>query len=153
MSRSSAFGLLLAALALAASMALNLAGPFDPVAPEEAIADRAASVLDSARALWRGEEPPPPAKPRWTVDRGLGLAAVVLSALALGFAALALARGEAPRVVLALSALAAGALGFSQPLAALAALGLVAAVLVMERLLRIGGPPNPGSPTEVAGRS
>lgn len=138
MSRSSALGLLLAALALVASMALNLAGPFDPVAPEEAIADRAASVLDSARALWRGEEPPPPVRPRWTVDRGLGLAAVVLSALGLTFAALALARGEAARVVLALTSLSAGALGFSQPQAALAILGGVAAVLVLERALRSG---------------
>jgi hypothetical protein len=135
MSRSSAVGLLLATLALVASMALHLAGPFDPVAPEEAVADRAASFLDSARALWRGETPPP-AKPRWTADRGLELAAVVLSALALAFSALALARGEAPRVVLALAALAAGALGFSQPLAALAVLGAASAVLVLERLLR-----------------
>jgi hypothetical protein len=136
MSRSSAVGLLLATLALVASMALHLAGPFDPVAPEEAVADRAASFLDSARALWRGETPPPPAKPRWTADRGLELAAVVLSALALAFSALALARGEAPRVVLALAALAAGALGFSQPLAAPAVLGAASAVLVLERLLR-----------------
>jgi hypothetical protein len=137
-SGTSVLGLLLAGLGLVAALALALAGPFDPVPPEQAVAERATTLLDSARALWRGEAPPPPPDPRWTVDRWLGLCSVLFAAIAIGFAALALARGEPPRVVLAIAALAAGALGPTQPLVALSVVGVAALVLILERLLRVG---------------
>lgn len=138
MNRTSVLGLLLAGLGLVAAMALSLAGPFDPMPPEQAVAERATTLLDSARALWRGEAPPPPPDPIWTLDRWLGLCSVLFAAIAIGFAALALARGEPPRVVLAIAAPAAGALGFFQPTVALAVVAVAALVLILERLLGVG---------------
>ena len=140
MGRASAIGLVLGGLAFVAAAVLALAGPLEPVVPEQVIADRASTMLDSARALWRGETPPPPPAPRWTVDRWMVVGSAALAATALVFAALGFARGESPRAVLAVVALGAGAIGFSAPLGALAIVGVAALLLLLERRLRATHP-------------
>lgn len=141
MGRASAIGLVLGGLAFTGAAVLALAGPFEPVALEQFVADRASSVVESARALWRGETPPPPPAPRWTVDRVIDLGSTVLAATALVFAAVGFARGEAARAVLAAVALGAGAIGFSVPLTALAIVGVAVLLLLVERRLRPPQPP------------
>jgi hypothetical protein len=140
MGRASAIGLALGGIAFVAAVTLALTGPFEPVAPEQVIADRASTLLDSARALWRGEAPPPSPTPRWTIDRWIDVGSTALAALALACAAFGFARGEAPRAVLAVVALGAGAIGFSTPLGALAIVGVAGVMLLLERRLRAGHP-------------
>lgn len=140
MGRATAIGLALGGIAFVAAVTLALAGPFEPVAPEQAIADRASTMLDSARALWRGEAPPPPPTPRWTIDRWIDVGSMALAAMSLACAAFGFARGEAPRAVLAVVALGAGAIGFSTPLGAFAIVGVAAGLLLLERQLRAGHP-------------
>jgi hypothetical protein len=138
--RACAIGLALGGIGFVAAAVLALAGPFEPVAIEQVLADRASTVVDSARALWRGETPPPPPVPRWTVDRWIDVGSTAFAALALACAAFGFARGEGPRAVLAVVALGAGAIGFSTPLGALAIVGVAGVMLLLERQLRAGHP-------------
>lgn len=153
MGHACSIGLALGGIGFVAAAVLALAGPFEPVALEQVIADRASTVVDSARALWRGETPPPPPTPRWTVDRWIDVLSVVLAATALAFAALGFARGEAARAVLAVIALGAGAIGFSTPLGAFAIVGVAAVLLLLERQLRAGRSGQQAADGQAAGRA
>lgn len=135
MSRLAILALAFAGLAFVAAALLALAGPFEPVPLEKQLAERASSVVDSMRAIWRGE-PAPEAPRRWTIDRGLAAGSVALAALALMLAAFGFARGAPARETLAIAVLAAGAFGFRAPSAALAVVGVVVLALAVERRLR-----------------
>ncbi len=129
------FALGLAGLAFVAAALVALAGPFEPVPIEKQLAERASSVVDSMRAIWRGESAPE-APQRWTIDRWLTVASVALAALALVLAAFGFARGAPARETLAIAVIAAGAIGFRAPWIALTVVVASGCALAVERRLR-----------------
>jgi hypothetical protein len=135
MSRLAILALGLAGIAFVVAALLALAGPFEPVPIERELAERASSVVDSMRAIWRGE-PAPEAPRRWTVDRWLGAGSAALAALALVLGVFGFARGAPARETLAIAVLAAGAVGFRAPWVALAVVGVAVVLLAVERRLR-----------------
>jgi ABC-type glycerol-3-phosphate transport system permease component len=135
MSRLAILALGFAGLAFIAASLLALAGPFEPVPVEKQLAERATSVVDSLRAIWRGE-PAPDAPKRWTLDRWLAVGSTALAALALALAAFGFARGAPARETLAVAVIAGGAIGFRAPLVALTVVVVAGLAVAVERRLR-----------------
>jgi len=133
----SSLAILLGALALLITAVQQAAGPFEKPPPiEQAIADKARSILDRARDAFRGEAPPAPPRsppPERNLDQRLRGVSAALGALAIALALGAFARRESVRACAAALVLATAALPWQTGLAVSLALVFVA---VVARLVR-----------------
>ena len=105
-------GLAVGALALLMGLVHFWAGPFAPQKPvETSIAEAAVEIRDAAMRAMKGEEPPPPERAEWNIDRTIETATGSFGGLAIvlamvGFVAREPKRNVAGAVFLGASALA-----------------------------------------------
>lgn len=128
--------ILFGTLALLITAVQQAAGPFEKPPPiEQAIADKARSILERARDAFRGEAPPePPRSPRErNLDQWLRGVSAALGALAISLGLGGFARRESVRACAGALVLATAALPWQTGLAVALALVFVAVVAGLVR--------------------
>lgn len=112
----SPFGYLSAGLGAAALLLALVhfwAGPLAPQPTlEEAVAETAVGIREAAVRALRGEEPPPPERPEWDIDKTVSVATAAAGGVAIIFALTGFIRHETKRPLIAGAALGIGAITF-----------------------------------------
>ena len=125
------------AIALLGAIVTFWAGPFAPQpAFEDVVAETAINIRDAAIRSMRGEDPPPPKRPEWNIDKTLQVAVSTAGALAIILALVGFIREEKRRPLIAGFGLGAGAVAFQ--FISWFALVLVFAILVAAVLNSFG---------------
>lgn len=130
-------GLAFGAISLTMGLVHFWAGPFAPQKPvETSVAEAAVEIRDAAIRAMKGEEPPPPARAEWNIDRTIETATASFGGLAITLAMLGFVAREPLRNVAGAIVLGGGAIAFQ--LFTWLALALIGAILIGALLISFG---------------